>query len=202
MQHRRYDQGALGVTKSAYYHAQMPFAVKRLARQCNIGVIVPKVLMAKLSQMFMVVVLFCSKALLADESIQNSGVISKQALFLQHPNFQENFDRYQVLDAAPKIPDDVSVLIFLGTWCHDSQREVPRMLKILETVGFPQADIKMVTLDFSKNDRLGLAAANEVKFTPTFIFFRQQNEIGRIVEKPATTLENAVSQLLDQRSAN
>ncbi|MDC6472179.1 thioredoxin family protein [Luminiphilus sp.] len=158
--------------------------------------------MAKLSQMFMVVVLFCSKALLADESIQNSGVISKQALFLQHPNFQENFDRYQVLDAAPKIPDDVSVLIFLGTWCHDSQREVPRMLKILETVGFPQADIKMVTLDFSKNDRLGLAAANEVKFTPTFIFFRQQNEIGRIVEKPATTLENAVSQLLDQHSAN
>ena len=138
----------------------------------------------------------------APEAVQHWGDISKQALFLQHPNFQENFDRYQVLDAAPKIPDDVSVLIFLGTWCHDSQREVPRMLKILETVGFPQADIKMVTLDFSKNDRLGLAAANEVKFTPTFIFFRQQNEIGRIVEKPATTLENAVSQLLDQRSAN
>ena len=154
--------------------------------------------MAKLSQMFMVVVLFCSKALLADESIQNSGVISKQALFLQHPNFQENFDRYEVLDADLKIPNDLSVLMFFGTWCHDSQREVPRMLKILEAVGFPQADIKMVTLDFSKNDPLGLAAENEVKFTPTFIFFRQQNEVGRIIEKPETTLEAAVSELLAQ----
>jgi len=72
------------------------------------------------------------------------------------------------------------------------------MLKILEAVGFPQADVKMVTLDFSKNDPLGLTVENDVKFTPTFIFFRQQNEFGRIVEKPATTLEEAIGQLLDQ----
>ena len=154
--------------------------------------------MAKLCQIAMVLLLCCSNSLLADDSIRNLGVISKQALFLQHPNFQENFDRYEVLDGAPKIPNDVSVLMFFGTWCHDSQREVPRMLKILEAVGFPQADIKMVTLDVSKNDPLGLAAANEVKFTPTFIFFRQQNELGRIVEKPATTLEAAIGELLDQ----
>ena len=154
--------------------------------------------MAKLSQIVMVVVLCCSNPLLADTSLQNSSVISRQALFLQHPNFQENFERYEVLDGAPKIPNDVSVLMFFGTWCHDSQREVPRMLKILEAVGFPQADVKMVTLDVSKNDPLGLAAANEVKFTPTFIFFRQQNELGRIVEKPATTLEAAIGELLDQ----
>jgi len=154
--------------------------------------------MAKLSQIVMVVALCCSNPLLADNRLQNSSVISRQALFLQHPNFQENFDRYEVLDGVPKIPNDVSVLMFFGTWCHDSQREVPRMLKILETVGFPQAGIKMVTLDFSKNDSLGLAAANDINFTPTFIFFRQQNEVGRIVEKPATTLEEAVSQLLNQ----
>jgi thiol-disulfide isomerase/thioredoxin len=176
----------------------MPFAVKRLAGQCNIGVIVPKVLMAKLPLIFMVVVLCCSNPVPADNSLQNSGVTSRQALFLQYPNFRENFDRYEVLDADLKIPNDLSVLMFFGTWCHDSQREVPRMLKILEAVGFPQADIKMVTLDFSKNDPLGLAAENEVKFTPTFIFFRQQNEVGRIIEKPATTLEAAVSELLDQ----
>jgi len=112
--------------------------------------------MAKLFQIAMVLVLCCSNSLLADDSIQNSGVISKQALFLQHPNFQENFERYEVLDGAPKIPNDVSVLILFGTWCHDSQREVPRMLKILEAVGFPQADVKMVTLDFSKNDPFDL----------------------------------------------
>ena len=57
----------------------------------------------------------------------------------------------------------------------------------------------MVTLDYSKTDPEGLAVANGVEFTPTFIFFRQQKEIGRIVERPATTLEEAMSELLVQR---
>ena len=86
----------------------------------------PKAFITKLFQIFMVVVLCRSGALLADDSIQNSAVISKEALLLQHPKFQENFDQYEVLEAAAKIPADVSVLIFFGTWCHDSQREVPQ----------------------------------------------------------------------------
>ena len=158
----------------------------------------PKAFITKLFQIFMVVVLCRSGALLADDSIQNSAVISKEALLLQHPKFRENFDQYEVLEAAAKMPADVSVLIFFGTWCHDSQREVPRMLKILEAVGLPEAHIKMVTLDFSKTDPGGLAAANGVEFTPTFIFFRQQEEIGRIIEKPAKTLEEAMVELLSE----
>ena len=159
----------------------------------------PKAVISKLFQIFMVVALCCSGALLADDSIQNSAVISKEALFLQHPKFQENFDQYEVLEAAAKIPADVSVLIFFGAWCHDSQREVPRMLKILEAVGFSQDSLKMVTLDYSKTDPEGLAVANAVEFTPTFIFFREQKEIGRIVERPASTLEAAMSELLVQQ---
>jgi len=73
------------------------------------------------------------------------------------------------------------------------------MLKILEAVGFSQDSLKMVTLDYSKTDPEGLAVANAVKFTPTFIFFREQKEIGRIVERPASTLEAAMSELLVQQ---
>ena len=152
----------------------------------------------KLFQFFMVVALCCSGTLLADDMSQNSGVISRQELFIEYPNFEENFDRYEVLEGAVKIPSEVSILIFFGTWCHDSQREVPRMLKILETVGFSEDSIKMVTLDFSKTDSGGLAVANAVEFTPTFIFLKQQKAIGRIVERPATTLEEAIAELLVQ----
>ena len=134
----------------------------------------------------------------APEPAQYWGDISKQALFLKHPSFEESFNRYEVLESAEKIPADVSVLIFFGTWCHDSQREVPRMLKILEVVGLPENNITMVTLDFSKTDPGGLAVANGIEFTPTFIFFRQQEEIGRIIEKPATTLEEVMGELLSE----
>ena len=61
--------------------------------------------MANLSQIFMVIVLCCRNPLLADNSPQNLGFISRQPLFLQDPNFQENFDRHEMLDGAPKIPN-------------------------------------------------------------------------------------------------
>ena len=157
-----------------------------------------KAFLARRFQFFMLVALCCSGALLAGDMSQTSGVISKQELFLENPNFEEDFDRYEVLKHALKITSDVNVLIFFGTWCHDSQREVPRMLKILEAVGLPEDHIKMVTLDFSKTDPGGLAVANGVEFTPTFIFFRHQDEIGRIIERPATTLEEAMVELLGE----
>ena len=72
------------------------------------------------------------------------------------------------------------------------------MLKILEAAGLPEDHIKMVTLDFSKTDPGGLAVVNGVEFTHTFIVFRQQGEIGRIIEKPATTLEEAMVELLSE----
>ena len=147
---------------------------------------------------FFAVLMLSLNVIAAPESVQHLGGISKQTLFLEHPSFEESFNQYEVREVAEKIPTDVSVLIFFGTWCHDSQREVPRMLKILEAVGLPEDHIKMVTLDFSKTDPGGLAVANGVEFTPTFIFFRQQDEIGRIIERPATTLEEAMVELLGE----
>ena len=147
---------------------------------------------------FFAVLMLSLNVIAAPESVQHLGGISKQTLFLEHPSFEESFNQYEVREVAEKIPTDVSVLIFFGTWCHDSQREVPRMLKILEAVGLPEDHIKMVTLDFSKTDPGGLAVANGVEFTPTFIFFREQEEVGRIIEKPATTLEEAMVELLSE----
>ena len=147
---------------------------------------------------FFAVLMLSLNVIAAPESVQHLGGISKQTLFLEHPSFEESFNQYEVREVAEKIPTDVSVLIFFGTWCHDSQREVPRMLKILEAVGLSEDHIKMVTLDFSKTDPGGLAVANGVEFTPTFIFFRQQDEIGRIIERPATTLEEAMVELLGE----
>lgn len=36
---------------------------------------------------------------------------------------------------------DYSVTVFLGTWCGDSRREVPRFIKTLDAAGFPQQGI-------------------------------------------------------------
>lgn len=91
---------------------------------------------------------------------------------------------------------DVDITIILGTWCHDSQREVPHFYKILSSVG---ANLKNVTL--LAVDKDFKAEGLEVKSygitnTPTFIFYRRGQEINRIVETPVISLEQDMHAIL------
>lgn len=51
-------------------------------------------------------------------------------------------------------------------------------------VGFSYALRRFPPIDESKLDSAGLAAKYKIEFVPTFIFFRDGKELGRIVEKP------------------
>jgi predicted peptidase len=97
--------------------------------------------------------------------------------------------------------DGVTLLVVLGTWCSDSHREVPRLWKILETVGFPRESVRLLAverakatadstlsqelLDWSKNVRDYYA----IKAVESIIVYRGGVELGRIVEAPAKSIE-------------
>ncbi len=84
---------------------------------------------------------------------------------------------------------DVKIKVFMGTWCGDSQREIPHFYKIMESLQFDEKNIEMVTVDRKKstpeNNQLGF----DIQRVPTIIFFRKNKEIGRYVEFPRETLE-------------
>lgn len=95
---------------------------------------------------------------------------------------------------------DVHILIFLGTWCGDSRREVPRFLRILDEAGFPPNRIKLVGVDRRK-ERYKMSPGGEewglnIRRVPTFIFLKGGKEIGRIVEQPVLSLEQDICDLL------
>jgi thiol-disulfide isomerase/thioredoxin len=89
-----------------------------------------------------------------------------------------------------------SVTIFFGTWCGDSKREVPRFLKVLDAVGFPQSAIHLIAVGDA--DPLYRQSPNHeeqgqhIYRVPTFIINRNGDEMGRIVEFPATSLERDI----------
>lgn len=91
---------------------------------------------------------------------------------------------------------NVDVEIFMATWCHDSQREVPRVLKIIDVLGLDATELSIVTLDQNKQTPDGLAKAAKITNTPTFIFSRAGEEIGRIVETPRETLEEDMLKII------
>lgn len=97
-----------------------------------------------------------------------------------------------------------TITIFLGTWCGDSRREVPRFIKILEAADYPMDRLTMVALDY-EGDQYKKSPGGEEKGlniikVPTFLFYKDKDEIGRIVESPVEFLEKDVATILSGKN--
>ncbi len=83
--------------------------------------------------------------------------------------------------------------IFMGTWCSDSRREVPRMLRILDYCGVKPSHIKLIMLsnedsaykESPSHEENGM----EIHRVPDLIVFEKKKETGRIIESPVESIE-------------
>jgi len=96
---------------------------------------------------------------------------------------------------------DVTVLLIVATWCPDSKREVPRFFAIMDGAGIRESQLTMVGVDRTKKDAEGLTEKWGVTRVPTFVFLRNGQEVGRVVERtPAgATLEGEIARVLAPR---
>ena len=156
---------------------------KRLARLKVLGISMRSVTAALI---FSIVMPF-SLEVMADR--YPIGDISHAELLERHEVFKRNYDAYEVPAGIDGLPADLEVKILFGTWCHDSEREVPRMLKLLAASAVREENISLIALDIRKEEPQGRAKALDVRFTPTFVFFSDGIELGRIVERPTESLQ-------------
>jgi thiol-disulfide isomerase/thioredoxin len=94
---------------------------------------------------------------------------------------------------------DYSITIVLGTWCPDSRREVPRFMKIADLWGFPEEKIRLLGVDINKIAPLADFPALGIERVPTFIFYKNNSEAGRIIEVPVTSLEQDTRDILKRK---
>ena len=89
--------------------------------------------------------------------------------------------------------EEVEVIVFLGTWCTDSQVEVPHFYKILDFLHYDLNKMEVFALEKLEDKRMVSPQQQEdgygITHVPTFIFKRNGREIGRIIEYPEKTLE-------------
>lgn len=99
--------------------------------------------------------------------------------------------------ALASVPPGAEVTIFLGTWCGDSRREVPRFWRGLdETGGAVPFQVSYITVDRLKKEPAGPVTENDVRYLPTFIVRRDGREVGRIVETSPNGIEHDLLALL------
>ena len=118
------------------------------------------------------------------------GDLTKEDLFSKDHKFYENYLSSEPYQLKKNIDlNGISVKILFGTWCHDSQREIPRFLRLLEDINMKPEMISLIGLDYNKNEPLNRGEILEVRRTPTIIFYKNDIEIGRIEEAPKLALE-------------
>ena len=162
-------------------------------------------------------ILFCTQIIIsqsmnqtvkgANGKLKLLGKIDKKGLTEEPFNdwFEQNYEAYLVNTRLVKTYknqiEDYKVKVFLGTWCGDSKREVPRFYKVLESVKFPKDQLEVIavdrTADAYKQSPTGEEKGLNIHRVPTFIFYKDGKEVNRIVESPKTTFELDIKAILE-----
>jgi thiol-disulfide isomerase/thioredoxin len=112
--------------------------------------------------------------------------------------FKSEYDYYQPEDSVIKLInlDSVKIVCVLGTWCSDSRREVPHFFKILDALKFDEKNLTLYCVDRKKQAEGYDIDQFVIERVPTFIFYKNDSEIGRIIETPQETLERDLLKIL------
>ncbi len=125
------------------------------------------------------------------------GVISSSDLLAKYPEFKQEYDSYKPSQLQLTQIQQLSgkkVTALFGTWCHDSEREVPRLLKLLEAADVKVSELTLFAVDRQKQDPEGFSKKYNLLYTPTIIVADiENNELGRIVEKPNVDLASDIA---------
>lgn len=124
----------------------------------------------------------------------------------QKPAFNEwfsaNYEDYPldmtVVDQVKPLLKGVQIKAVMGTWCGDSRREVPVFYKLLDATDYNYKNLEMITVDRDKTSSNNEQEGLDIERVPTFVFYKDGQEINRFVEYPRETLESDFLQILKE----
>ncbi|NOZ94463.1 MAG: hypothetical protein GXP47_06970 [Acidobacteria bacterium] len=122
------------------------------------------------------------------------------------PGWKESYESYTPDPGAIKelraATGSYRIVTVLGSWCSDSEREVPRLRKILDTVGGDHFKLDLVGVDHTLVvDRglihEGLLPNRKAERVPTIVVLDADGqELGRVVETAEMPLEKLIVEFL------
>jgi tetratricopeptide (TPR) repeat protein len=142
------------------------------------------------------------------------GIVSEDELKKEPYSawFLKNYEEYQpnqsiIAQLKNYSPEgrlsNFKIKIFFGTWCGDTKRELPRMMKVLNQIGFPKNKITFIAVDneehLYKQSPTHEQKGMNIYRVPTFIIYEKDKEIARINELPVQSTERDLLQILKRQ---
>ena len=91
----------------------------------------------------------------------------------------------ELVEALAAIDRPLTLDLSMGTWCGDSRREVPRLLKAIELADNDRLSLQITALSNEFDAPLDQISGSQLTNVPTLRILEEESELGRIVETPA-----------------
>lgn len=110
--------------------------------------------------------------------------------------FEINPTELDKLKSYLKQNTDLTILIFAGSWCGDTKSELPKFMKLLETVEFDKYEL--IGVDRDKYEPTGKHKTYFINRVMTVVVLEDGKEIGRITEFPVESWEADLVEILNK----
>lgn len=114
--------------------------------------------------------------------ISRSTIESDTAFKWFAENMKYGIANAKAVESFKKNAASFSVIVFGGTWCHDTQNLLPVFYRLVDKSGFPENQITLIGVDRAKTAPEDLHKTYNITNVPTFIIMKDGKEAGRVVE--------------------
>lgn len=144
----------------------------------------------KISILVVVLIVTTVGAFAQDEHL--SGPVTENQI-REYKIFDLYAKRYEpdqeIINQLDEVKDTILIDVFMGTWCHDSKREIPALFKIMEQIKNENITARYTAIEYRKRGPKDIMEANNIKRTPTLVIYKNGSEIGRIIEEVEKSVE-------------
>jgi thiol-disulfide isomerase/thioredoxin len=133
-----------------------------------------------------------------------TGELTKAELMtIKEPDFawfRKGYDAYtpnqDAVNYLSNVASHIRIIAFGGTWCGDTQTQLPRFFKVTDEARIPGGQIALYGVDREKKCAAIDAKGYFIEQVPTFIVYYDGVEKGRIIETPKVTIEQDLMDIL------
>ena len=132
--------------------------------------------------------------------VDREGTISQDFLEdeqLKYDAYVADTESIAFLKNAFEADESLNILVVFATWCGDSKAHVPDFYKVADLAGI--SNVKYLAVNRKKNAGAIDMSAMDIQRVPTFIVYKGDEEIGRIIESPIYSIEKDLVTILKKQ---
>ncbi|MEN8153947.1 MAG: thioredoxin family protein [Acidobacteriota bacterium] len=139
-----------------------------------------------MNKLIPVLVVILSLCIFSSTSVSREDILKK-------PEWKKIYDEFtfesSLIESIKEKSGNFSQIdIYFGYWCGDSENNVPGFIKILDQLALNDLKVNYYSLGRKKSGEKYFVKNFKIEKVPTFIFYSENKETGRIIENPKESL--------------